>query len=292
MVLQRFAMRVAVAAAPRVPAAFGYRVSAAVADVAHAVSRGRRRQLEANLRQAVGQVTEERLSELSRAAFRNLVWNYFELFHLAGAGLDQLRPNDQVEGAERFAEVAASTTTGVVMAFAHVGSIEAFSQISQLHPEYRFVVVVEHMDDPATFELLSDIRGRQGMELIRADEPRRLLTALREGAHVAIAADLDTTGTGIVVDLLGRPARVPTGPVRLSLLTGAPLVVAEAWRTDPTRPGRFQSRVGQPLALEGSATDQAAVRAGVEQVIRCIEKQIVEHPEQWLAFRDVWEADR
>jgi phosphatidylinositol dimannoside acyltransferase len=288
-VIQHLAMRAAATAAPRVPTRLGYRVAAGIGTAVHATARRRRAQLAANLRAVAGEVPEARLDHLTRMAFRNLVWNYYELFHLAGAGVERITPVPAIEGAERIREESARTGTGTIIVFAHVGNIEAFSQMSLLYPEERCLVVVEHMTDRRAFELLQRLRRSQGLELVRADEPRRLLRMLRDGWHVIIAGDLDTTGTGITVDLFGRPARMPVGPVKLALLTGASLVVAESWREDMDDPERFSARLSPPLTITGSGADPAAVRAGVEQVAGRIEKQIADRPEQWLAFRDVWE---
>ena len=53
-----------------------------------------------------------------------------------------------------------------------------------------------------------------------------LRAALKRGRLVCLLADRDLTGSGVEVDLLGEPARLPGGPAALARMTGAPLVAA------------------------------------------------------------------
>jgi phosphatidylinositol dimannoside acyltransferase len=287
--LRYYFVQAAAAIAPRVPARSGYRAAALVADAMYAVAGGTRRQMTHNLSVVVGQGAPARtLRTLTRQAFRNLVWNYLELFQLAGRGLDELRAQPRVEGLENLRAAATRSDTGVIVVFCHVGTLEAFSQVTQLLPEHRFAVVVEKMADQRMSRLFESLRRRQGLDLVRTDEPYRILRLLRSGCHVIIAGDLDTTGTGTIVKFFGRPMRAPLGVGRLALRTGAPVLVAAGWREDMARPDRFRLHISPPLPLQGSAGDAADVRAAVQTVVSVLEEQVAARPEQWLAFREVW----
>jgi lauroyl/myristoyl acyltransferase len=287
--LRYLLFQLAATLAPRVPARRGYRAAAMVADALYATAGRTRRQMARNLAVVVGDdAAPDHLRSLTRLAFRNLAWNYFELFRLAGRGLEDLRTQTTVEGLEQLRAAASRSRTGVVIVFCHVGAIEAVSQIANLLPEHRFLVVVENMADQRMFSLLQRARGRQGLELVRTDEPYRLLRLLHAGCHVIIAGDLDTTGTGVTVEFFGRPMRAPLGACRLALSTGAPVLIAAGWREDMDRPHRFRARISPPLPLRGSARVTAEVRAAVQDVVTALEEQVAAHPEQWLAFRDVW----
>jgi phosphatidylinositol dimannoside acyltransferase len=287
--LRYFVLQVAATIAPRLPARPGYQAAALVADAMYAVATGARRQMTCNLAVVVGDGTPPgRLRSLTRLAFRNLVWNYLELFRVAGRGLEELRTQARVEGLEHLRAAAARSRTGVIAVFGHVGTLEAFSQVTQLLPEYRFAVVVENMADQRMFRLFERLRRKQGLELVRTDEPYRILRLLRNGCHVILAGDLDTTGTGTIVEFFGRPMRAPLGVGRLALRTGAPVVVAAGWREDMGRPDRFRLRISPPLPLKGAAGDAEDVRAAVQTVVSALEEQVAARPEQWLAFRKVW----
>ncbi len=287
--LRYFLLEAAATLAPRLPARPGYRAAALVADAAYATARGTRRQMARNLSVVLGTGTPpDRLRSLTRQAFRNLVWNYLELFRVAGRGLDELRSQAHIEGLEHLHAAASRSRTGVIVVFGHVGTLEVFSQVTQLLPEYRFSVVVENMADERMFRLFARLRRSQGLELVRTDEPYRILRMLRAGCHMIIAGDLDTTGTGATVTFFGRPMRAPSGVGRLALRTGAPVLVATGWREDMGRPYRLRLRISPPLPLKGSSADPEDVHAAVQTVVSALEEQVAARPEQWLAFREVW----
>jgi phosphatidylinositol dimannoside acyltransferase len=289
--LRYLLLQAAATLAPRLPARTGYRVAALVADAVYAGARGTRRQMTRNLSVVVGAgAPPDRLRSLTRQAFRNLMWNYLELFRVAGRGLDELRAQARVEGLEHLHEAAERSRTGVIVVFGHVGTLEAFSQVTQLLPEYRFSVVVENMADDRMFRLYARLRRSQGLELVRTDEPYRILRMLRSGCHMIIAGDLDTTGTGTTVTFFGRPMRAPLGVGRLALRTGAPVLVATGWREDMSRPHRLRLRISPPLPLKGSSADTEDVQAAVQTVVSALQEQVAARPEQWLAFREVWVA--
>lgn len=283
-----WAVRSAARLAPLLPDATGYVVAGWVGDVLRLTAMTMRRRYDSNVARALGGVPDN-LSALRRAAFRNLAWNYLELFTLTVTSPDRLRAAGSIEGlTEALAESAARGRTGSVLAFGHVGNLELLSHLGVLEPGERFAVVVEHMVDEDMNELLNGLRRCHGLQVIPADEPRRILTALRSGSHVILASDYDSTGGGVVVPLFGRPTRMPVGAVRLALSTGAPLLVVEGWRDRADDPRHFRARVRGPVTLMRSNDREGDVLAGVATLAAMLEQHVVAHPGQWLAFRKIW----
>lgn len=284
-------LEAAAALVPRLPTRSAYFGAAMVADAAYATAGRARRQVSRNLAVVAGDgIGRDKLRLLTRLAFRNLVWNYLELFRLAGRGLEELRTQITADGLDHLTGATARSRTGAVIIFCHVGTLEAFSQLTNLLPGHRFLVVVENMADRRMLGLFERLRARQGLKLVRTDEPARLLRLLRAGWHVIISGDLDTTGTGTTVQFFGRPMRAPVGACRLAMSTGAPVLIAAGWREDMSRPHRIRARLSPPLALRGSARAPADVHAAVQHVVSVLAEQVAAHPEQWLAFREVWNA--
>jgi KDO2-lipid IV(A) lauroyltransferase len=179
---------------------------------------------------------------------------------------------------------------GAVVAFGHVGNIERASQVAVSASGLRFAVVVERMADERMFQLFRDVRRSSGLELVQADEPRRITQLLDDGCSVVIAADLDTTDRGVHVSFFGKPARMPIGAVKLAMRTGAPLVFAQAWRTSVDEdPKRFDARITGPIEMVGSVKNAPEVAANAGRLIAFVEGAVTEHPEQWLAFRPIWD---
>ncbi len=113
---------------------------------------------------------------------------------------------------------------------------------------------------------------------------RTMLQALRSNQIVLITADRAVEGESIVTDFFGAPARLPIGPVNLSVRTGAPLVGAFGWRSAGGDVSGVFTRL--TLALpeeERTLADvvEAALITQMEQIIRA-------HPEQWVVFESPW----
>lgn len=279
--------RVVAWAAPHVPFRAGYRVFALIGDLMHLGAPRLRAQVRQNLAAAAPPgTTGAELRRMTRLAFRNLAWSYFELFHLPGTTVEWLRTHGRVSGLEHVIG-RPDGAPGSVVVFPHSGNPEVLAQLPVLYPDERFVVVVGLMDNERVYRLMRDLRMSLGGHTVATDEPLRVWRRLKDGWHVIVAGDYDSTGTGVEMEMLGRRAVVPRGAVTLSLLVGAPLVTVESWRTSFDEPWRFEARV-TPLQLCGSPRRRQDVLDGVEKVVGVLEETFRARPEQWLAFRKVF----
>jgi lauroyl/myristoyl acyltransferase len=285
-------VRVIVRFGQLVPDSVAYTVAGWVGDVLSMAARGMRRQFDHNVRLALDTPSATKPS-VRRRAFRNLAWNYVELATVPGMTRDRLLASGSIEGLDTaLAETAARGNTGAVIAFAHVGNIEVLGHLGVHLPGERFAVVVERLGREGVHEIVNGLRRCHGLDVIPADEPRRMLTALRSGTHLIVACDFDSLGGGLVTELFGRPARLPVGAVRLALATGAPLLMAEGWRDRDDDPGHYRAHIRGPLEIRRSGNREADTRAGVETLVALLERHVSAHPDQWLAFRDVFGEGR
>lgn len=274
---------------PRVPPSVGYPLFAMLGDLAWRVAPAERRRLERNLGWILRLRGEEHKLDASvRAAFRNLLWGYYELFRLPTTPPEKVREAGRFEGLHHL-DAARGARSGSIVVFAHVGNLEVICQAALLRPDQRFAVVIEGMPDEHVHALFRRLRSSQGIETVRADRPLSLVRRFREGANLVICGDLTTTSSGMVVDVFGRPALVPYGAAKLALRYSAPLMVVAGWRESIRTPDRFHVRLSEPLELSGDANDRQEVCRAVTRVVAHLENVIDAQPWQWLAFRDVWE---
>lgn len=125
------------------------------------------------------------------------------------------------------------------------------------------------------------------MKIIPVDGPLLgLVRSLKRKEIIGLAADLDVTRSGLVVDFFGDPTRLPDGYARLSLRTGAPILPAFSLRQPDNT---FEAYAEPAVELRVTGNLEADVRAGVEQVVRIMEKWIGAHPDQWVMFHRIWE---
>jgi KDO2-lipid IV(A) lauroyltransferase len=113
----------------------------------------------------------------------------------------------------------------------------------------------------------------------------RLRDALLNDDVVVLQGDRVMPGQkGTPVDVLGSEMLLPTGPVKLALATGAPIVPVLCVRT----PGG-KVRLWVEPAITVDAAD--AVDGAMEQLAAVIGKYVRAHGEQWLMLHPAWRDD-
>ncbi|RZT86114.1 KDO2-lipid IV(A) lauroyltransferase [Pseudonocardia sediminis] len=181
---------------------------------------------------------------------------------------------------------------GVIYALPHAGNWDVAGlymvrELARLGLEPAITTVVQRLSPESLYRRFVDYRSSLGFEVVAADDGRaahRALTRrLAAGGVVCLIADRDLSGTGVPVDFCGAPARLPAGPARLALLTGAALHPAYATFT----PDAWGARVGPEIAVP----DRASVPAAVQALAVEFASMIAAKPEDWHMLQPIWTAD-
>ena len=191
-----------------------------------------------------------------------------------------------VEGIEHFM-AAHDRGCGVIFASAHLGNPEQLMRaVGRLG--FDVLVLTEPLAPPALHRLVHELRAAPGVRFVPADRSglRLAIEQLRRGGMLALLADRDVLGGGQPLPFFGEPARLPTGAVDLALRTNAELVVGFVRRGAG---GRVRVRIESPLELQRSGDRAADTAAGMEQLLRALERGIRASPEQWFVLHPVWE---
>jgi len=180
---------------------------------------------------------------------------------------------------------------GAVLVTAHIGSFEAgLLALRRVEPA---VHVVFKRDHSAPFERLrSALRQSIGVKEAPLDDGLdtwvRLRDALLRNEVVVMQADRALPGQqSEIVPFLGGSLRVPTGPVRLARLAGAPIVPVFAIRGADRR---HDIHLGP--AIDAGAEAMTGPDPAVVAITRAIEAVVANHPDQWLVLDAAFEEDR
>lgn len=247
---------------------------------------GRRAVAERNFRVVLGpDATPARLRACGIEASQTLALNYFELFHMPAYSMESIRRRMTINGVEHIAEALERGRRGVILVTLHFGNVETLLQVPQLYPYMHFMMLVERMHNPGVLRMMSELRASQGVDIVTTEELMKVVRRLRENGVVAIATDRDVTGNGIVIDVFGRPARLPDGAVRLAQRTGAALVLGYGWRD---RGGNFHVEVEPAMDLVSSGDTEADARENMRRLAARLEAVIRSHPGQWMPFHSFW----
>lgn len=278
------AYRLAVPLAGAVPPGVAYPVLDRLADLVRLGAGDARQAVEANLEQVLGR-RGRRHAWAVRGVFRHVLRNYYDTFRLPAMTDDEIRERVVISGRERL-QAALAGGRGAILFTAHVSSVALAAQALAL-AERGGTVVVEPIEPPELLDLMVRVRGSHGLvyKVLGPSLFGELAATLRRNELVFLVADRDIGGSGVPVELFGRPTRLPTGPALLAMRTGAPIVPTYVSRR---RDGRLNGVLGRPLALPRTGDRRAVLTEITRLVAQRLEYHIGRHPEQWTVLQRIW----
>jgi lauroyl/myristoyl acyltransferase len=252
--------------------------------------------LEANLRRARPAADDAELRSMSRAGMRSYLRYWCDAFRLPDWSNERVVSSVRVVGEDYLRSSTGPGERGVVGALMHMGNWDHAGAWASL-TGVPVVTVAERLRPERLYRRFLAYREGLGMEILPLTGGERdvldVLTArLRAGRLVPLLADRDLRASGVEVELLGEPTRMPPGPAMLALRTGAALHPVSIWHEEAgtTRPRlviRFHAEVRAPDA--GTTRDK--VTAMTQQVADVFGAAIAEHPADWHMLQPLWLAD-
>jgi KDO2-lipid IV(A) lauroyltransferase len=272
-----------------VPRRLAYGIARRVADLHVLFDRRGREAVVGNLRRIHqhGGVTlsERALRALARENFLNFAKYVVDFFHFL-----RLKP----ERAARLLDFGPVTTAldallahgkGVIIVSAHLGNWElGAGAVAQRG--YQFNAVALWQPDPRINALYQSYRQARHIHPIPFGRAARgCIEALRRNELIGLVGDRDYSGSRETTLFFGQPARLPHGPAKLALATGAPILpVFLVRRPDET----FAYIVEPPIWADRQRDTEPEVMA---RIARALERVISQHSEQWYLFHNLWDLE-
>jgi KDO2-lipid IV(A) lauroyltransferase len=209
------------------------------------------------------------------ASFYDFVCDVGQSLHLTREQL--LARIDSVEGHDHY-EAARAMRKGAIIATAHMGSFEAGA--AAIVDRERAVHVVFKRDETRFEQVRTSLRAKLGVIEAPVDEGWTLWLRLREALLrdevVMVQADRVMPGQkGSRVPFLHGHLLLPTGPIKLAMASGAPIIPVFAARTPG---GKIRIHVEPAVVVDDDPHASLLRLAGV------LEKYVRAYPEQWLLF--------
>jgi len=216
-------------------------------------------------------------------SFAKTVADYF--YFGSADRADALAAMVEVQNIESLARARAAGK-GTVVVTAHLGSVENGGATIVRHG-YKFNVVALPMPDARLDELFQQQRTGRGMQVIEVGRAtRECLRAIQRNEIVALLGDRDFTRNRDTTMFFGAPARLPTGPARLALGTGATIVLGFCVRLPDDR---YKLFFHDPIFADKTKdTVETLNRRIAEQ----LERAIGDHAEQWHLFHSPWDVEK
>jgi KDO2-lipid IV(A) lauroyltransferase len=154
------------------------------------------------------------------------------------------------------------------------------------HRGVPMLAVVKPHPNPRVHRLFMRQRERMNYRVLplgRAALP--VLRHLRESGVVALLGDRPYGEEGVEVEFFGRPARFPSGPARLALVSGAAFIPFFVLRRFDDS---FLMVVEPPIPRPETPPRAERAKLMTQAFARVLEGYVRENPSQWLTFFPVW----
>ena len=244
-------------------------------------------QLRKNLARVIGTTPAEVPDALIRASVASYARYWREAFRLPTMNQAALAERlDRVFiGAEKFDDALVGGR-GAVMALPHSGNWDmAGVWLAQKYG--TFTTVAERLKPESLYDRFIAYRESLGFEVLPLTGGERpsmevLAERLEANRFVCLMADRDLTRSGVQVDFFGEPTRLPAGPARLALETGAPLHPAHVYYDGDDCVVQIDDALDTSSGDVGVITQALADRFAVN---------IAAHPQDWHMLQPQWLAD-
>ncbi|MEO8106286.1 MAG: phosphatidylinositol mannoside acyltransferase, partial [Actinomycetes bacterium] len=246
-------------------------------------------QLRANVARARPELDADALNNLTQEAMRSYLRYWKEAFRLPQWSAAEIRARLVASHAERIFDPLASGQ-GVVAVLGHFGNWDHAGAWVTTQGT-RFTTVAERLKPESLYDRFVAYRESLGMEVLPLtggpDVTSLLQKRLRAGGLVALLADRDLSDSGLEVDLLGEPARLPAGPALLALRTDSVLLpVVSYYDRDHTR---LEFRT--PLTSAEPRIRDAVLDLTQQWADVCGDAAR-HHSRDWHMLQPVWSADQ
>ena len=282
------ALRLGIRLSQLMPTGLGQRVAWWLSGVVCQIKPAAYRILQANLHQVLGPNMElPTLEETARQVFYSTIRSSIDLFRALRFSREELGALvDFPEEAQAVARSLWHRQGGSVLVFPHLGSFDLAAQAFGIHlPEPQVLT----LPNPSPgFQLANALRQRSGVDItpLSSTALRQAIARLKRGGLVSIAGDRPVSDFDELVPFFGRPARVPSGHVRLALKTGAVVTVGCCFLSPET--GKYTVHMEPPLEMLRTGNREEEVILNMRRVLDLLESTIRRWIEQWQMYVPVW----
>jgi KDO2-lipid IV(A) lauroyltransferase len=273
-------LRITCAILSILPLSFTYFIARQIGNFTNFVLHYRYKVVMENLTIAFGNdLNEKKRAEIAAESYRQTAMSFMELL-VAPKLKKQI---NSILQPEHFALIQnlLQQQKGLVAISGHLGNWELQgAAVATIMTEPLTVAAVQQ-SNPYINRFITRRRREMGMEVAGTKEAMKLLLkALKNRQAIGLVADQSGGRDAVFVDFFGHNAATQSGPAKLALKFGAPMMVAAAVRTSP---GKF-TMLAQQVEIKKDDT----VESLTQRHVKILESFIRQYPEQYFWLHRRW----
>lgn len=228
--------------------------------------------------------SDEKLHFYSREVFRNFGKYLVDFLRTPALNRNNFKDYIRLENPS-YIDEELKAQNGVIVISAHMGNWE-LGGMGMAAAGYRILVVVLEHKDSRVNNFFIRQRTMQGVEVATLKNAgKKCWEALKDNKSVALVADRDFSGNGVVVKFFGKDTLIPRGPAVFSRRNNTAIVPAFVVRQpDDSFKLIFEPSI-KPVITDNEEDD---IKEITQRVAKAIEEYVRRYPTQWLVFREFW----
>jgi lauroyl/myristoyl acyltransferase len=281
------ALRLAAFLSRHVPAESGHHLARLMASAVCRLQPEVYRIVRANLGQVLGTAASaEEVHDKACQVFYHFVLGYFDFFRSMRLPREEMLQLVEVPDAlQAVLRSEAAAGRGLLLVMTHTGNFDLAGPVMTFYAPAMQVITLP--DPHPGFQSLNELRQQAGAQITPLGPAalRQALKTLRGGGVVGLGADRPMSELDELVPFFDRPARMPSGHVRLALKTDALVVVVGcAYRV---KQRRYIVEMEPPVEMIRTGDDQE-VTFNMRRVLAAMENLVRRWSDQWMMFVPVW----
>lgn len=216
-----------------------------------------------------------------REVFINFAYYLTDFFCYERLTTDFIKKYVRVSGLE-YLDCLKRKGLPVIAVTAHLGNYELAGAVTSLLG-YKVAAVALPHHDKRTNRFFNSQRQRVGIKVIATGNAiKGCISALKQGYLLALLADRDFSGHGVVMSVFSQQAFLPRGAAYFAKKTGACIIPGFLVRE---KKYFYHLRFEEPISFDNSDVGETEIIKGY---IPVLEKYIRDYPEQWYLFEKYW----
>lgn len=232
--------------------------------------------------------TDMEINKIAWLSYRNFIFNCVELPKLNGVSEKWLSKHCDVAVAMRKVKSNMPEHGGAILALPHMGGwFVAAAAAAKQGVELCAIAGVQR--NPLFNKAEKDLNAKIGISTYfrGAGEMSGAIRAIKGGKILTVLPDVRSRIRGVSVDFLGGKANFGRGIPRFAIECNAPVfpcvILRDGWM-------KHSIHVLDPIVPDGQDSPEIVEKI-LKDVMKGIEKAILENPEQWFWFNKRWVLD-